>query len=370
MDSGCPSLLPISRMVAAHASGWPKPRSVALIPMTSSDITLIIVPRERFSRAVDSLKNIIANTPPGYELVYVTDGGPSQVMRELHEICAKHQFRFIQMDRRSACNKQRNHALQFANRAYVAFLDNDVFVQPGWLDALLRCAMETSAWIVGPLYLYGELSDSAIHMAGGDARIVVDGGIRRYHQSLRHVGKHTHEVELVRENTGQVEFHCMLVNTERLRQLGGLDESLINSRDHDDICMRIRAAGGKVYFEPAARIAYNPNLPLKRSEYWYYWTRWSENWNMQSLLNFSEKWELDWRQNPQEKYHLRWCREKRQRLFWPLVEYTKQHLGPRWSKRIWRRLFKLEVLLSRLLVPAPRPSSGFIKARSSDIALS
>ena len=33
--------------------------------------------------------------------------------------------------------------LERATTLYVAFLDNDVVVEPGWLEALVRCAEES-----------------------------------------------------------------------------------------------------------------------------------------------------------------------------------------------------------------------------------
>jgi hypothetical protein len=51
----------------------------------------------------------------------------------------------------------------------VAFIDNDVIPERGWLEALRRCMDETGAWIVGPLYCEGEPDAAVAHMAGGEA---------------------------------------------------------------------------------------------------------------------------------------------------------------------------------------------------------
>jgi len=44
----------------------------------------------------------------------------------------------------------RNRALQGCEAEYVCFLDDDVYVSPGWLEALLEVAQRDSARIVGP----------------------------------------------------------------------------------------------------------------------------------------------------------------------------------------------------------------------------
>src|SRR5262249_56412389 len=76
-------------------------------------------------------------------------------------------------------------ALPHVDTEYVCFVDNDVVVTRGWLNRLVRCADETEAWAVGPLYCNGNPADGLIHMAGGKAHIVDEHGRRALFEEHR-----------------------------------------------------------------------------------------------------------------------------------------------------------------------------------------
>jgi len=57
-------------------------------------------------------------------------------------------------------------------------IDNDVLCSPGRLGALFRCVEETGAWLVGPLYCFGEPAFTKVHMARGTAHVEVREGAR------------------------------------------------------------------------------------------------------------------------------------------------------------------------------------------------
>lgn len=42
-----------------------------------------------------------------------------------------------------------------------------------------------------------------------------------------------------------VEFHCVLVRTAAFDSIGPLDEGLLSSREHLDLCLQVRANGGE-----------------------------------------------------------------------------------------------------------------------------
>jgi len=59
---------------------------------------------------------------------------------------------------------------------YDVFIDNDAWVAPGWLEALVRCAEQTGAWVLGPLCLIGEIGAGVIHVVGGIVHFKVESG--------------------------------------------------------------------------------------------------------------------------------------------------------------------------------------------------
>ncbi len=264
--------------------------------MTSPDsaVTICITPRERFSCAVDSLRDIVRNTEPGYRLVYIDANSPPGIGAELAEICAINGFTYRREERYLAPNQARNLALAHANTPFVAFVDNDLFVQPGWLEALVRCARETGAWAVGPVVLEGIAALQVVHMAGGDLAEDRCGDYNRVQQQHRYMKQPLLSVRgrLVREPVGAFEFHCVLVRTDAFGERQFLDEGFLSAQEHLDLAREIRLAGGEVYFEPTSIVRYDNARPFKDYDREFFELRWSPEWTEQSIEHTRAKWGL------------------------------------------------------------------------------
>ena len=222
--------------------------------MSARRVTIVVVPREQFSKTRASLESVFASTPLPFELIYVDGRSPPSVRRYLEEQAEVRGFRLVRTDRYLSANEARNLALWEVRTEYVVFLDNDVFVLPGWLHVLVRCADETGASVVGPLYCFGRDGSSGepvlVHTAGATLRFERDGH-HRYRERHLHVNRPLAEVraQLRRTPIGLVEFHCMLVRTSTFERTGPLDEELLSFLDHVDFCLAVHKAGGSVYLE-------------------------------------------------------------------------------------------------------------------------
>src|SRR6266571_835257 len=207
--------------------------------MSEPLVTIVVVPRERFSVTRRALEALYASTPRPFRLVYVDGGSPARIRRYL-------------------AAEARNIGLRRVRTRYVVFIDNDAIPAPGWLERMVECAEETGAWVVGPLYLVGEPDRQEIHMAAGDAGIEERPEGRRFFERHRFTGKRLDEVRehLARTPCGQVEFHCMLVRATAFERLGPLDEAMMNMAERSDLCLLVWRAGGEVYFEPTATVTY------------------------------------------------------------------------------------------------------------------
>src|SRR5258705_13531358 len=135
-------------------------------------VTIVIVPRERFSFALTSLDAVYERTSFPFRLVYVDAGSPRAVRRALQRRAADRGFELLRVDRYLTPNAARNLGLHRVHTRYVVFLDNDGLVMPGWLTALVGCAEETGAAVCGPLQLIGDPARELIHIAGGTAGII------------------------------------------------------------------------------------------------------------------------------------------------------------------------------------------------------
>jgi hypothetical protein len=256
------------------------------------DVTVAVVPRERFSLTGRSLQNLYAHTTDPFNLVYVSAGAPSSVQRYLQDEADRRGFRLLGTSRLLSPNQARNLAMQAVSTKYVVFLDNDALVTPHWLERLVRCAEDTGAWVVGPLYLIGEIEQQTIHMAGGTLHFKEREGRRIAYDEHRlgDVDLKAVAESLQRQRCDFVEFHCMLVRTDALDQLGPLDEQLLSVHEHIDIGWAARQAGGSVYLEPSAIASYVPPPPFEWSDLPYFMLRWSDDWTKASIEHFSRKW--------------------------------------------------------------------------------
>jgi GT2 family glycosyltransferase len=319
-------------------------------------VTLVVVPRERFSFAAESLESIYKQAEFPFKLVYVSAGSPRGLDRYLLAKAREKNFELIRTNRYLTPNQARNLGLAKVTTRYVVFIDNDVLVIPGWLERLVRCAEETGAWVVGPLYLKGRPELQMIHMAGGTIRVEKKGGRRIFHDGHRLTKKHLSEVagRLQREPCDYVEFHCMLLRTEVFARLGPLDEKLLNTHEHIDLCMTVTKAGGPVYVEPEAVVAYVPPPPFAWSDARFFMLRWSEKWSLASLRHFEEKWGMV------DLNDLNWLRTQRRRLYKPLLGRLLR-LGP-FTVAIRAVLRPVEIALNHFLVRDGRSKTGVEKS--------
>lgn len=267
----------------------------SLANIAEPQVTIVVVPRERFSCTRQSLESIYEQTQIPFNLVYVDGNSPAQVRRYIEEQAQKKGFELIRTDYYLYPNQARNLGLSQVKTKYLVFFDNDVIVSPGWLNQLVQCAEETNATVVGPLMCQEQPLHEIVHCAGGESHTWVDQtGKRRFREKMYLQGKRVEDVRsrLQRTPTELAEFHCVLVRRDIFEQVGLLDEAMLNTKEHLDFCMSVIQAGGTVYFEPNSIVTYVPGPPLELTDLHYYMLRWSDEWTLNSLNRLRQKWNL------------------------------------------------------------------------------
>jgi GT2 family glycosyltransferase len=227
-------------------------------------------------------------------LVYVDANSPTAIAEELAEICNKYGFTYLREERYLSPNQARNIGLSVIDTQYVAFADNDLFVQPGWLTAMLDCAEATGAWAVTPIVLEGSEHLPVVHMTGCDLIEDTFGGYNRILQRHRNMFQTLAAVrnDLVREPVGGFEFHCVLLRTDVFSQKCFLDERLLSLQEHMDVSREIRNRGGEVYLEPGSVVRYDNATAYQGYDREFFELRWSEEWAKQSIEHTRSKWGL------------------------------------------------------------------------------
>ncbi|PPS43912.1 glycosyltransferase family 2 protein [Chroococcidiopsis sp. TS-821] len=320
--------------------------------MMNPQVTIVVSPRERFSYTRESLESLYAHTNIPFKLVYVDGNSPPDVQQYLAAQAQEKHFQLIRTDYYLCPNRARNLGLAAVDTKYVVFVDNDVIFSPNWLDALINCAEETEATVVGPLVCQEQPVHEIIHFAGGECHIVLDAkGRRRLREKMYRQGQMVAEVrhKLQRTLTELSEFHCVLVRTAIFHKIGGFNESMFNTKEHLDFCMDVVKAGGTVYFEADSIVTYVAPPPLKWTDLHFYMLRWSDAWELASLKHLREKWGLAEDGYFQHKYKiLGWRRVHA--IYLPLIRKLTLGVENQWLENaLIYGLAPIEKLFNRYL---------------------
>ncbi len=258
-------------------------------------VTIVISFRERWSLTLASIASIVSNTDGPYHLWLLDTGMPPGLRQVVEERCNEWGLRVIDVSGDLWPNQARGRVAPMIETQYAVFIDNDVLVMPGWLNELTRCADETNAGIVGPLYLWGiDDSSDLIHMAGGDLTIVEEQGGRVMIEAHRHFNERVADLEqqLVRETCDFSEYHCMLMRREIFREKRVFDDDIVCVHEHIHASLVARELGYQTWFEPGSRVIYLAFVPWKLWELPLLRKRWSKQAGEQSIQNFARHWNV------------------------------------------------------------------------------
>jgi len=257
-------------------------------------VTIVVVPRERYSLLDRCLASVAANTASPHHVVCVAGGAPPHAEAFLRQVCEERGYELILESELLSPNEARNLGLARATTRYVAFLDNDVVVAPGWLEALVACAEDTNGDVVGPLCLIGEPHDAVAHSAGGCLEFVPRDGTPEL--VARHLWQNvdltTRPLPPARERRDFIEGHLLLVRRAVLEHIGGWDEGLFSLFDYIDLGLEVKRIGGTVWFEPSALTCYLAWEDFTVGDLDYFVRRWSDDWNDRSVARLAAKWSI------------------------------------------------------------------------------
>ncbi|MEO1005409.1 MAG: glycosyltransferase [Cyanobacteria bacterium J06638_38] len=323
--------------------------------MNQPDVTIVVVPRERFSYSCQSLASIYQYTNCPFNLIYVDGNSPEHIRSYLAEQAIERNFKLIRTENYLAPNQARNIGLQHVQTKYLVFVDNDVHVAPGWLEKLVHCATETDSAVVCPLVCIGKDLHSKIHLAGGEARIILEVNKHKMRRKVdeKHyfVNRPVVEVQnqLERRECEFAEFHCMLVRTDIFDTIGLLDEKLLSTREHIDFSLTVTNTGKKIYCEPDSVVTYVPDSGFEWSDLTYFMLRWSDAWEVASLKHFRQKWDVNKKDKYFRKRYNRLGYRRHKALLRPLAK--KLAFG---SRQPW---------LERVLIAGERKVNHYISDR-------
>lgn len=146
----------------------------------------------------------------------------------------------------------------YAQGRYITFLNPDILVQPGWLDALKRALdADTTAGLATARILLQDLPDT-INTCGVDVHI---SGL----SMCRGMGSPRQAYDTPCE-VAAVSGAAFMIRRELFFQLGGFDSSFFLYMEDIDLSLRARLAGWRILYVPDAMVYHDYKLcfgPLK-----------------------------------------------------------------------------------------------------------
>jgi GT2 family glycosyltransferase len=204
------------------------------LPATS----LIICTRNRPRLLSDTVDSVLAGHEVPTEIVIIDQSAqshPTLIALKPDRACAIHYV----WSQSVGLSRARNEGLWAAHHAWIAIIDDDMYVHPDWFGALMRKLMEASPRAV----VTGQVRPSESEVASGFAPSTIEDQTPAVYQ-----GRVLIEVL----NAGNMALHGSMIQT-----VGSFDERLgagsaFRSAEDNDLGYRLLEAGYRVLYVPEA----------------------------------------------------------------------------------------------------------------------
>jgi GT2 family glycosyltransferase/SAM-dependent methyltransferase/glycosyltransferase involved in cell wall biosynthesis len=231
------------------ALATPRPEDIALPPLPEAPRVSVIIPTYgQVDHTLRCLASLAAHPPQApCEIIVVDDAAPDPRAAELARVA---NIRLVRNTENLGFLRSCNAAANEARGELLFFLNNDTEVMPGAVDALVRLLdARPDAGMVGARLLY---PDGTQQEAGGI--VWNDGSAWNYG---RGDDPRKPEYNYVRE-ADYCSGAAIMLSRALWERLGGFDEHYLPAYCEDtDLAFRVREAGLKVLYQPAAMIIHD-----------------------------------------------------------------------------------------------------------------
>jgi hypothetical protein len=261
--------------------------------MKSETVCIVVVPRDRFSSVIACTESILANTDVLHRLVFVDLGYSRGTLRRLQQLCRDVPTEILTLGRTIPMLAFKDLVAR-VTESYVAWVDNDTFVTPGWMNALLERARK-GARVILPVTMEREGLDADVrklplrnHISHAELRRVTVNGTpyvfdyKPYRRAApEELPKEAHTVDFF-------ELHAFFAETEVLRQL---DLPAMVVREHIDIGIQLHKLGIEIWCEPKAQVIFD-NIHERPTfgDLRFFFYRWNERLIDASHDLFEQRW--------------------------------------------------------------------------------
>lgn len=257
------------------------------------DVTILVVPRDRFSSVVSCVRSIVENTKVPYRLVVLDFGYGDRTIERIRQACGDTPVEFESMGTIIPMTALKEY-LPKIDTKYVAWVDNDTYVTPGWLTACLGRAKQ-GAQVVLPVTLERDGMDAdprkiplRNHISHGELRKVQIGGREFVFDYKPYRRAAPDEIPSDAHTVDFFEFHAVFMETEVLRRLDIPD---IVMREHVDIGIQLNKLGIPIWCEPTSIVQFD-NIRERPSyrDLKFFFFRWGRGLVEDAHRQFEQRW--------------------------------------------------------------------------------
>jgi GT2 family glycosyltransferase len=213
--------------------------------------TIVIPTRDHATLLERCIESVRRHTDyPAYALCVVDNGSRDPATLALLERLRAEGIKVLRHDIDFNFSRLNNLAIAETSTPFVCLMNDDVeVVAAGWLRTMIAAAARPDVAVVGARLWY---PDRCLQHAG--IVLGIAGAAGHLHKHLPEGDPGYFGRAVLQQEFSAVTAACMLVRRSVYEELGGLDEQFPVAYGDVDFCLRVRRAGHRVVWAPAAEL--------------------------------------------------------------------------------------------------------------------
>ena len=254
-------------------------------------VSIIVATRDSAELLRTCVQGVLEETDyPDFELIIAdNDSRDPEALHYMEEAVQDARVRVVRWPHPFNYSALNNFAAGSATGEYLCLLNNDIeVIEPQWLDAMVREAVQPGVGAVGARLLY---PDRSIQHAG--IAIGIANAAGRAHRLLPEGEAGYFAQALITRGASAVTGACLLISKRHFDAVGGLDErSLAVAYNDVDLCLKLRALGLANIYTPVATLIHHESksrgldfAPEHMARYMRELAAFQERWSLQSTID-------------------------------------------------------------------------------------